>query len=353
MTFDVLRSTEPVERAAWMEAWAASPQRDPFAHPSYCELFADVSAVAVAVHCTCDAGEVLFPLILRDLSGEPWCARLEKDAVTPYGYGGPYWWGDDAGRTAAQFWPRYDEWAHDTHLVSEFVRLSLFGNWLLPYPGKVRFDRHNVVRELRSDMPTIWMDVRHKVRKNVNRANREGLQVVFDDSGDRLAGFAAIYEATMDRREAAPGYRWNRAFFERICHGLVGSYVFAHVLRGSQLVSTELILLSRDVMYSYLGGTDDAFYDCRPNDLLKWEAMVWGHQHGKHFYVLGGGHEPNDGIYQYKHAFAPNGTWDFSVGCRVHDSATYAALTRSRAALAAERGEVWQPRPDYFPEYRA
>lgn len=357
MRCEILDSAVSAMWATWHDAWQRSPSREPFAHPGYCQLFAEPTHRAVAVHFSCDAGEVLFPLILRDISAEPWFADngLTKpiDAISPYGYGGPYWWGDDAEAVAAHFWPLYNEWAKDTGLVSEFARLSLFSSGILVYPGAVRVDRHNVVRELHSDLDTIWRDVKHKVRKNVNRATRDGLEVAFDRGTEHLDEFVAIYEQTMERREAVESYRWQRPFFERLCASLSGHFAFAHVIKGERVISTELLLLSADAMYSFLGGTDARFFDSRPNDLLKWAAIAWGKENGKRYFVLGGGHSPQDGIFQYKAAFAPQGLWEFRVGSRVHDAVAYDTLIRLRRQSMLDRNIAWEPRPGFFPEYRA
>ena len=43
----------------------------------------------------------------------------------------------------------------------------------------------------------------------------------------------------------------------------------AIVSKGNTPISTEFLLLSKDTIYSYLGGTNADFFNCRPNDFLK------------------------------------------------------------------------------------
>jgi hypothetical protein len=283
----------------------------------------------------CALGDgVLYPFHLRELPS----GAEGHDIVTPYGYGGAFRTG---AANADAFWAAFDDWAAEQGVVSELVRFSLFRDNLLPYPGTREQRLVNVVRELGDDP---WMDFEHKVRKNVNKARRSGLRVEVDETGARLDDFLRIYEDTLARRGADERYRFPREFFERIRDRLGGHFVFAHALDGDSVVSTELALLSATSAYSFLGGTDEAAYATRPNDLLKVELFRWAEAAGKQRFVLGGGFEDGDGIFRYKRSFAPHGLVPFEIGMRVLDQDAYDRLTDQAAG----------PRkPGFFPAYRA
>ena len=282
----------------------------------------------------CALGDgVLYPFHLRELPG----GAEGHDIVTPYGYGGAFRTGE---ANADAFWAAFDLWAAEHRVVSELVRFSLFRERMLPYPGQREQRLVNVVRDLGADP---WMDFEHKVRKNVNKARRSGLRVEIDETGARLDDFLRVYQGTLTRREADERYRFPRDFFERIRDGLPGHYVFAHVLDGDRVVSAELVLLSATTAYSFLGGTDEAAYALRPNDLLKVELFRWAEAAGKRRFVLGGGYEDDDGIFRYKRSFAPHGLVPFEIGMRVLDQDVYDSLT-SRTGPGETR---------FFPAYRA
>lgn len=323
MSFAVL--TPDDER--WLSAWEAWPEREVHAHPEYVRLYEQDGTRAL---CTVADG-VLYPFLLRS---DP------VDIVTPYGYGGAFRTGDaDAGA----FWDAFGAWAAEQGAVSELVRFSLFPERLLPYPGEREPRLVNVVRDLEPPADELWMDYEHKVRKNVNKARRSGLRVELDETGARLGDFVRLYEHTLDRRGAAARYRFPRTFFERIRDRLAGNFVYAHVLAGERVVSSELALLSATSAYSFLGGTDEAAFELRPNDLLKVELMLWAKEAGKRRFVLGGGQQPGDGIFRYKRSFAPRGLVPFEVGMRVLRPEVYEELTR-RAGGPRE--------PGFFPAYR-
>jgi lipid II:glycine glycyltransferase (peptidoglycan interpeptide bridge formation enzyme) len=196
----------------------------------------------------------------------------------------------------------------------------------------------------------MFMEFEHKVRKNVNRARRTGLSVVADD-GERLNEFLEVYRHTMDRRDASTRYYFLRDYFERLATNLAGQFKYFHVLHERRVISTELVLVSADSVYSFLGGTREEAFEHRPNDLLKVSIIEWAREQGKQHFVLGGGYRENDGIFRYKLAFAPNGAVPFFTGRRILNAAAYERLVARRLEAAAAGNEV--VRPDFFPAYRA
>lgn len=143
-----------------------------------------------------------------------------------------------------------------------------------------------------------------------------------------------------------------RRYFERIHADLKGQFSYFYAVVGGAVVSTELVLVSADRIYSFLGGTDAAWFHVRPNDLLKVEIMNWARGAGKTEFVLGGGYARGDGIYRYKLSFAPNGSVPFSIGSRVLNANAYKRLVQARRTFEAREGCQWQPNSEYFPAYR-
>lgn len=327
------------DSAEWLAHWSAWPGREVYAHPGYVALFEDGATRALCAGWRSDEGSVLYPFLLRDLRGEPFGIDA-ADVITPYGYGGAFFWGADRDAVAARFWPAFDGWAAEQPVVSELVRMALFDDELLPYPGEREQRLVNVVRDLEPTADELWMDCEHKVRKNVKKARRAGVRIELDAAGARLDDFHRLYLHTLERREAPERYRFSRAFFE----GLPQQRVYVHALHGGDVVSSELVLLSEHNAYSFLGGTDSEAFELRPNDLLKWELMIWAKEAGKRRFVLGGGYDADDGIFRYKRSFAPHGLVPFFIGRRVLQPALYAQLTE-RSGGGGE--------PGFFPAYRA
>jgi hypothetical protein len=301
--------------------------------------------------------EILFPLILRPVPGAYMQGRAVYDLTGPYGYGGPYLVGDTVPDVAL-FWKELEAWASSRAIVSVFTRLSLFPSGLVENIPSAHIVGENVIRDLSLNEEALWMDYDHKVRKNVNRARREGVSIECDPVGQHFGRFYEIYRSTMDRRAAGEFYCFGQEWFEKLIAGLPGKHLFFHAISNGRIVSTELVLLSRSHMYSFLGGTEADHYDKRPNDLLKHEIILWGKGTGRTHFVLAGGFMSGsaggvDGILRYKKSFAPHGAAPFRVMRWVTDEAAYSSLVDIRRIGAVAGRENWQPREGFFPAYRA
>lgn len=353
-SFQIWDASIPSERAEWIECWKRWPEREVFAHPNYLSLFTEDGVKALCASSQTGEATILYPFLWRPLEGafaNCESARGKSDIITPYGYGGAFLWGGLV--EPAGFWQSFETWAIANGVVSEVVRFSLFDESLLPYTGNREAIATNIVRNLELDEESLWRDVEHKVRKNVNRARNEGVRIRIDERGDCIDEFLKIYEATMNRRSALESYYFPRRFFEEIKVRLSGQFAYFLAEHKGQVVSTELVLVSSKRVYSFLGGTLESAFQLRPNDLLKLEVMKWARQEGKSQYILGGGYCPDDGIFRYKESFAPHGQMQFTLGSRIYCPATYAALVAGKRAAAVAAGQVWTPRSKYFPEYRA
>ncbi|MET8350256.1 GNAT family N-acetyltransferase [Micromonospora sp. NPDC005206] len=353
MNFEIWNARRTADAARWLavhQAWAA---REVFAHPSYVRLFAGEQDEPLAAYAETPSGFILYPFVLRPVTAPHLVSpgRPVFDITSPYGYGGAFHTG--AGEVdAKEFWSAFDDFCRTRNVVSEFTRLCLFEDRRLPYPGRTEQKLVNVVRDLQTSQNQMWREFDPKVRKNVNKARRLGVRIEVDETGARLDDFLQIYKSTMDRRHARANFYFPQEFFRTIVHELPGHFAFFHALHDGRVVSTELVLSSTHTLYSYLGGTERSAFDLRPNDLLKVEVFRWGQEHGKRHLVLGGGYAPDDGIFRYKRAFAPDGLVPYSVGTRVFDEQTYAQLVDAHQTQGRRRLAGWQPDPGFFPGYR-
>lgn len=350
--FQVLDASSAPERAVWLRYWNTWPMRQIFAHPEYVGLFMGGNERALCAVLDSTEGKVIFPFLLRPLSSLNWFSGPYDvyDIVGPYGYGGAYTIGNPS---SSLFWHKFEQWALQNRIVSVFTRLSLFPDQLIPFPGAIETKSQNVVRHLNLDPDAMWMDYDHKIRKNVKRARQKGLRVEIDLTGERLEDFLAIYYATMDRNNAAQQYYFDKFFFQKIVNHLPTQFAFFHVWDGSRIVSSELVLLSHNDIYSFLGGTYQDAYPSRPNDLLKHTIIEWGRTQGKRAFVLGGGYHDNDGIFRYKKSFAPNGVVPFRVGKHIYDPPLYEDLIKQRQNWEAAQHREWAPSLGFFPIYRS
>ena len=354
MAFRVLHASSHSDRAHWLQLWHGWPNREVAAHPDYVQLFTDAPEQAIAATWESSGTKVLFPLVLRAIGDLPWARGLDGcDLTGPYGYGGPFMWGDHS-IDLEPFWRSFDDWGREARVISAFARLTLFAADLAPMlRGVVAPKQLNIVRTLRLGDEELLRDYEHKVRKNIKRATSSGITIEFDQDCSRMHEFLTIYRSTLDRRSATAGYYFGADFFRRLCRLLTGQFIFAHALLDGRVVSTELVLLSATHAYSFLGGTLSDAFPMRPNDLLKHEVTRWAREHGKTAYVLGGGYGGEDGIYRYKRSFSPNGQREFRVWKHIIDTDAYRHAVEVRRRHAQLTNLPWAPIGDFFPAYRS
>lgn len=350
--FRIVDARNSEDREYWLSCWDQWPSREVHAHPSYVDLFTEEHQIPIAAIFRVGDSGVLLPMVARPLAAEAWLSNDDSrwDVITPYGYGGPYCWGAPDERA---FWQALDSWAQANLVVGLTARLSLFSEGLLPFSGQINTPMMNVVRSLNLSPEDLLSDYASKVRKNVRKARKSGLRVEVDETGERLDSFLAIYYETMKRRGAGEGFYFPKEFFTTIVDKLTGQFVLFHVFQEEKVISTELVLLSANTMYSFLGGTNSEHFPLRPNDLLKHEAIEWGRKQGLQNFVLGGGYGYEDGIYKYKLAFAPSGSVPFKVGYHTFLPSEEPLLVQAREQFAISSDNGWKPRENFFPLYRS
>lgn len=320
--------------AEWEKAWNLLPPeaRDAFAHPGYYRAFAclEPGAMPECAVLRDRRGILLHPYFRRDLRAIPWLGAPEGscDLMTAYGYGGIY---GDTGREDLldDFMALFGGHCAGTGVVAELVRLNplLGSEAALSRRYDLRKGNRQVAVDLRRTDDEIWRGYRHNNRKNVNKALRSGVEIVREDPlGPRFGDFLSIYASTMVRRDADEGFLFPGGFYRTLAEGLGNGCRMFYALSGGVTVSAEMVLASGTAVYSFLGGTKEEFFELRPNNLLKHEIIRWARDAGYRSFLLGGGPGGDDGIFDYKRSFAPDGILDFHLACRVFDEDLYGRL---------------------------
>lgn len=346
----------------WCQIWESTTSRRPHDHPGFLRVMKPAGFTpAMVVFDHPSGARVIYSFYWKSLNDLPFFSGSDDPAihmVSPYGYGGPLYEGSTINRVAVSeaFEARFGDELHRRGALSEFVREDLFEDRLVIRTQGQRIEQQsNVVVNLDRGPGQIWRDYLPKVRKNVNRARQNGLRVVFDPHGSYLDQFLGVYHDTMARTGATESFFLGKDKFELLGQtlGAVGGLSYVHVFDGEKMISTELLLLSPDTIYSFLGGTLSSCFEKRPNDLLKHEVIEWGAARGFKHYVLGGGISAGDGIFTYKRAFDPSGIHPFFVRRIQHSPERYDQLTWKRMRYEHAKKNNWKPREDFFPAYLA
>jgi hypothetical protein len=159
-----------------------------------------------------------------------------------------------------------------------------------------------------------------------------------ETSADQRRAFAAAYEETMRRAEAAPRYLYPQPYFDRVL-GFEQSWLLLAIDPGGDACAGAIVALSDGLLHYYLGGTTDARLADSPFKNVVAQMRDLADRLNLPL-NLGGGVAPGDGLERFKRGFA-NRELDF----RTHEIVCDPGAFDSLAAGREETG--------FFPVYRA
>jgi hypothetical protein len=278
------------------------------------------------------------------------------DFVSPYGYSGPITSDDCSLLFQSKCWKLISEFFIKENFVSCFIRLRL-GLAMPGFPGEIKATMKNIRGKiLEEDLQ--WTAFDHKVRKNVKRAQKEFLNFVVklgnECNEEDFNNFHNIYIETMKRNNANEAYFYKLDSFKIFAKECYNCCAFSFILDDGNVISTEMVLISDDSIYSFLGGTLEEGFEKRPNDLLKFELINWARKIGKKYFVLGGGYGAEDGIYKYKKSFFPDDSVDYYTGRWKINPELYSTIENRTMEKYFKNNEYSESllNIDFFPSYR-
>ena len=239
--------------------------------------------------------------------------------------------------------------AFDRHaVIADFTHLHPFAaaHGLAADPEP---EREIVWVDVTLDAESTWRESYSKAcRKNVNRAEREGVSVRAAETEADIAEFHRIYEMTMERNDALDSYFLPLERFLAIHEEMPHNSRFALAEQGGEVVAATLYLHDDEDVYSYLGGADHDHQHMRPTNAVVHATIEWARTQGKRRLILGGGYAPDDGIFRFKASFSPERA-TLMLARRIHDARAYEALVQ---AWREYHGPDADP-TGFFPAYRA
>lgn len=339
------------EKERWNSIVYSFPNYDVFYLNEYVTAFMqedEKNGIPILLYYHYNSDRAVNVVFKRDIaSDEKLKGKLPKgkyyDLISPYGYGGFLGMISDFD-SLNQI---YNEYCRENGYICEFVRFELLSDYFQHYDGEVESRTHNVVRDLQPSLDEIWMNFKQKVRKNVKKAESHHLEILIENTEEHLPDFLNIYSSTMNRNNAENEYYFSKEFYHTL-NRMKENIVYFYVLYKGKVISSELVIYGAENAYSYLGGTDQKYFDLRPNDFLKYEIIKWAKKKGLKNFVLGGGYGKDDGIFRYKACLAPNGIVDFYIGRKIFDSESYEKLVKLRKK---ENPDCM--RSEFFPTYRS
>jgi hypothetical protein len=281
--------------------------------------FLDAEGVTHTLRIESDEGELLTPLIVREIPG-----TNERDAVSPYGYPG------FASPLALD--PEEIDLSA-TGLVSVFIR-HLLG----PSPLAGATER-NVVQIADPELsPKSRPSDRRQVRRNLEAGYDLYLVPGSETTPGQRAAFLAAYQQTMQRAAASPHYFFAPAYFDRILEA-DRTWLALATAPDREIAAASIAAVSDGYLHYYLSGSTDAHLRDSP---MK-NVVSFLVEHSRELGLplnLGGGISAGDALEEFKRGFA-NRQQAWLTSELICDEEKYAELSAGQKAEG------------YFPAYRA
>ncbi|EFK59773.1 GNAT family N-acetyltransferase [Sphingobacterium spiritivorum] len=274
------------------------------------------------------------------------------DFSSPYGYTGPFFSTDVDEDNLSLFWEEVKNWQLNNNVVSEFIRFNLFNN-SKGYNGTIQKTMLNIKGVIISE-PDQWSSFEPKVRKNVKRAQRENLisKIYYRKiEQEYINEFYSIYIETMRRTNATDFFFYSLESFNSFILNNSELCAICTIYDDSKPISTELLLISDNSVFSFLGGTLVDAFEKRPNDFLKFEVINWARSMEFKYYVLGGGYGYEDGIFKYKKAFFPDDVIEYNTGRKIVNDDLYLSYVEEVNKAKENSNELDLNDTSFFPLY--
>ncbi len=177
---------------------------------------------------------------------------------------------------------------------------------ILNEQGFVYEDHLNYLIDLRRSPEEIFNSFGPRTRKNLRRGLRQG-SVQIEALEDRK-DFSACYDLLRQVYKSVHVPLADRSLFECAFDLLYpkGMIMVTEARVGQALAAVSFELLYKGVIYGWYGATDRAYTSHVPNELLMWQILKWGAEHGYQWYDFGGAGKPNEkyGVRNFKAKFS-------------------------------------------------
>jgi hypothetical protein len=343
----------------WQEI-LAQIRHDVYHLPEYVEIDAKRSNAQAEAIAIAQGKNIFFvPYLLQrcqDLFDPSQVDRDCFDIISPYGYPGFLWHGED--RSLADFVPLAIEALQETlksrGACTAFFRLHPLLSDLIPNTLDTNVFVENgetISIDLSLTENELWAHTRRGHQSTINKCRRLGLTSRVAPFQDYIEAFLSLYNETMDRVVAKASYYFGRDYFLDLLK--LGSHLHLGIVElDGQVICASLFFESCGIVQAHLGGTRTEFLKYSPFNLLLHDMRLWAKERGNTFLHIGGGvgGSKEDKLYTFKSGFSRQ-RHQFLTARFIIDLEKYHHLVNLRAqALGISSTRLLET--DFFPAYR-
>lgn len=273
-----------------------------------------------------------------------------NDTITPYGYGGVLFEGNTSDENLSAFWTAYLVAMKELNVVDNFVRYHpVLKNAEMVRPYTIVIDLGKTIAMDLTSPEVIWDNLTSKKRGKIRKAEKNGIAIYHGKGLELFDQFIPIYNGTMDKDDASGYYYFDRDFYEAIHKDLSNHYEMFYAVYDDKIVMMAIMLYCNGQMHYHLSGSLAEYRHLEPNNLLLYEAALWGYEQGLKTLHLGGGvGSGDDALFKFKEGFNRNSNYRFSIGKQVFDEEAYQRLVEYRKLTDIS----FDATSSFFPLYR-
>ena len=339
-------STLDEANAAWQKIEPKIPKQnlDYYFYPDYIWLneLAEQNSKAIVLYLCSDSGFAWYPVIIRPLPEQ--FGLTQFDATSPYGFAGPLIIAanpDDRSILLSQLGQAWQNYCQQNGIIAEFCRFhpllenNLGVSWLEAHQVKdvVYFD-------LTVTVETLPERLHSQKRRSLKKADKSNL--VFSTEWKHYDAFKALYQASMEQKNADSFYHFSSPFFDRIEEIALrhpDNIKLHSVLRDDTVISSGIFFAAGDIVEYFLGANAPEARNVHSSAWMLWETALTSKAEGYAKYVLGGGVKADDELFRFKQQLSPL-TAPYSIGRKVVDAEAYEQLKLTYQQGLAQTGNV-------------
>jgi hypothetical protein len=220
-----------------------------------------------------------------------------------YGFSGPLASTDNRD-FLNEAWARFDQWAHEQKVISEFIRFSVFArNSIYAHPKcELQQNRPISISNVNTDTDKYFETLPSKTRNMIRRAQKEGFVAREVEIKKHLSTFRTLYEETMDRNSAPGFFAYDDDYYRKLL-SLPPNEIGLHaVFKEDKMVAAAIVLLQKQFAFYHLGASELASSRLGAGNLMLFEMITASAGKGVTFFNVGGGRSTaaDDALFTFK-----------------------------------------------------
>ena len=332
----ITTTSNPTE---WKSILSAYSVTDVYFQYEYVKPMADhMKAEPLLIDYASENGGFLYCLLVMDIANDKKFAGLILngtffDAETPYGYGGPCFYGDMTfdSEEVRQCQGLIRDELRKRNIVTQFIRF---------YPFMYEEGKSSIITEKYgtykntiymdlTDEETVLSNLDSQYRRKIRKAREAGVSIEHD-KGEQIDEFIRLYNMTMSMHAAEDMYFFPKEYYDSLTRNFRDDIEVFYARLEGKIIGASIFLHDGEYMHFHLGGRDIDAPNVPFENLLMVEAALWGSKHGLKKLHLGGGLSDEDSLFQYKKKFNRSGMLPFYIGRLIIDDDKYMQLMEIR-----------------------